>query len=449
MKLPVSESTYKKLIHDLFDEIYVELEKSTVRNGGIGVYEIGLDRFYFYPNYSKLSNEEIVAPYFELFDYKTDKQELKKILLERLTKKYNIDYESLQKEVALWAELKDDRKGFNETIFERLITSFSFTTFYDIFGSEKVLCDDYFSNLKYHDLANKSKYEIRSFGSTIDETCFLTPLTESIDFENPLQINRVNNLITTDLIYFYDKFFDENIDFGKSPFYNLLEVFRKSNVNPLVDLTYELIVYRFLYVEKELDEIAFLARNKYNSFLNFGNSLTENNLIELIDKFYEIIHFDRHLEIIPSLKTNKKVADLFSKILILVLNNRLPNHDEFKTKIAALYDNEDNKLKKAGLEPTDYKKIDTIFDCSRFPLKTLDASNLALLFHSLKEKEIIHNLNNSQLSLLISLLTGKSQQNIGRELGNVSKLKSYNTKKAKNYIEPVREVLQEIIDKLK
>jgi hypothetical protein len=126
MKLPISIITYKKLITNLFSEILNQLEISALDNGGVAFYEIGMNRYSFYPNQDILSSGKFKTPDFGLFEYISDTENLKKFLLKRLSDKYNgEEYDDL-KEVNYKLGNERITKNFSDEVFNRLHYNFGF-----------------------------------------------------------------------------------------------------------------------------------------------------------------------------------------------------------------------------------------------------------------------------------------------------------------------------------
>jgi hypothetical protein len=228
----------------------------------------------------------------------------------------------------------------------------------------------------------------------------------------------------------------------------LLKEAREVKSNPFINLIYEVLVYRFLMLENQLEQITFL--NSTIDTLPIGDKqFSENHLKMLIERLYDSIVESTFLQIMPSMKTDKKVADLFCKAMTLVLNGRFVDNAQFASKISDLFNSEVNLQSQLFLKEKDYTQLDIVFNIAKSPLDGLNSSNTSMLFHLLKEYGVIQNLNNNQLALIISLLTGKSTQKLSRSIGESSELKSYKSQISRRYTAELIPVLENILKAIK
>jgi hypothetical protein len=450
MKLPISKITYKKLITDLFSEILNQLEISALNNGGIAFYEIGMDKYSFYPNQNVLSSGEFKIPNFDNFEYISDSEKLKKNLLERLNDKYNGEECNDLKEVNYRQQNENIAKGFSDEVFSRLYYNFEFQELFLSPDVEDRFTEKYLADLPYKSLKDSMTFKVENMGLGTDETHFYTPLTYFATPKSPLHKISTANIITTDLLHFTYNCFPERLnDLKQSTSAYLLNDIREVKSNSFINVIYELLVYRFLMFEYHLEKTTFFNSMMIDTLSVGDEAFSETHLKILIEQFYSSIIKSTFLQIMPSMKTDKKVADLFSKAIILVLNDRFVDNSQFTNNISDLFKSEVDLQSKQYLQVSDYTKLDVIFENSKAPLEGVNVSNISMLFHLLKEHQIIHSLNNNQLALIISLLTGKSTQKLSRALGEVSNLKSYKSKTSKQYKSELILVLEKIMDSIK
>jgi hypothetical protein len=450
MKLPISKITYKKLITNLFSEILNQLEVSALNNGGIAFYEIGMDKYCFYPNQDTLSSGKLKTPNFELFEYLSDTESLKKFLLKRLNDKYNEEEYDDLKEVNYKLGNENITKDFSDEVFNRFYYNFEFQRLNLYPEVEKKFTRDYFTEFSYESLKNNMDFKVRNLELGTDETYFYTPLTRSAGYNSPLTHFSIANVVTIDLLHFTYNCFPERLDdLKQGTSGHLLNEVREVKLNPFINLMYELLVYRFLMLENELDKITFFNDGMSNTLPTDDRHLSENHLKILIELFYSSIIESDFLQVMPSMRTDKKVADLFSKAMILVLNDRFVDNTQFTSKISDLFTSEVDLQSQQYLQASNYEQLDVIFKNSKIPFKGLNVSNISMLFHLLKEHEVTHDLNNNQLALIISLLTGKSTQKLSRALGQLGRLKSYKSKASDKYTDELIYVLEKIINAIK
>jgi hypothetical protein len=426
MKLPISQTTYQKLIQELFEEIYIEIEKSAIKNGGILFYEVDSDEAIFYPNFEKLSNGRIETPDFDLFEYETSYDKLRDFLIRRLDSKYNTEkYQVFKKNVADWAIMNNCGEGsdFDQILDHRLFYKSKFIQISkenpkNDYLYNKALIDSYYKeDVRYYISEAKGNFP-SSFQSSLDD----------YDYSNVRYSSFcISNFVIIDLLYFVDKNIEkQNERLNGSAFGYLLKMNDVNSKNPFINIISDW----------------FSSDSK--------NELTERKFVELINKFYDAIQLETSHQIAPSLKTNKRVADLFCKAVILVLNNRLPNRDEFEVKIDALYEYDDkNKSRRTRLTSTNYKQLDNIFNSYKTSLDGLRAKNLATLFHLLRKKREIHEMNNSELGLIVRLLTGKSDARVSRCLGEIKDVDSFKLVKYEKHKDHLITLLEELLEDLR
>lgn len=475
MKVEISDEHYFELIKDIFEEIYVEIQRSTIQQNEFYYCELGDNKLSYYPNFS-IYDGDVISPKFDNFNYLTQREKLEKLLLVKLNEKYEelfgqeVTYYSPQKlnDIEYGNDYKlqyhnpffDSRHSTN-AIFEEAIFQQAFC-FLNIDIGDNVYntvtqATDYIKRLKLGDA-------FTHFG--------IAPLIEKGSI--PLKLLRKdigysdnNNIFINDVLLFLDinkKKVNTIIDC--SNFKSLLKL--ESNLdkrpNPFIDLFYNVILTQFILFEKEFQNIAF--QNKYSDFLKYDYYLNnDHNQERLIALSYEItssLQSEEEKYFLPPFKyilTNQKISQLIYKAIVLVINQKVSEQNRYTQKFNSLFDL--GTQEDINLSETYINRIKRIYEKANNAAlfrSEISAKNIVTLFHLLKQhKAINYKLKDTEIRTLLQLLTSYSDNTLKEYFKELNKnirdssmedgyLKS---RAAENYKVELMELLEKMIADLK
>lgn len=423
MKIDISTEQYISLIQEIFEEIYIEVRKSTKFQKEFYYCELGGKELHFYPNFD-FDDNKIICPNFDRFEYQTQTEDLKNLLFSDLKNKYEeyIGSETIYQTVKLHDTFRHDGKSLNYNIplndytEEYLETVFEKAVFNQVFYYLEMPCHygnniiedgkDYIRKLKSNDYNFSADSIIKKDDGEI-------VLKASKDFSFSSYNNNILIIDISLFLHLNEEKVNKCINNSKFKSLLKLECDVRETPNPFIDLFYNTIVNQFILFETEFQNMIFQDNSSYVKC--DLNPFNEEHLVALSYEIMSLLESKEEVDCPSPFKfilTNQRISKLIYKAIVLVINQRISEENRYTKKFNGLFGLDTNPME--GYT----KRINRIYKKAHNPAffrSELSAKNIVTLIYLLKEYKVInYKMNDTEIRTLMQLLTSYSEKTLNQ-----------------------------------